>query len=194
MDNALWLLALLGAIGAFDTLWFHEWRGRLVARPEMRPELRLHVARDAVYVAIFAGLPLLSWRGAWTGVLAVLLVAEIVITMKDFVTEDRVRASVGGVFPGERITHAVMGIVYGAMLAFLVPVMWGWLRTPTALVLDPAPVSPALRWALVAAAVGIALHGLRDLAAVLQLPGSAWPWTRPGTGHGPAPSPVGTTR
>jgi len=186
VDRALELLAVLGAIGAFDTLWYHEWRGRLVARPEMRPELRLHVARDALYVVIFASLPLVAWRGAWTVVLAGLLIAEIVITMDDFVTEDRVRAGVGGVFPGERITHAVMGIVYGAMLAFLVPVMWGWLRMPTALVLAPAPVPAVLRWALVAAAAGIALHGLRDLAAVLALPGSAWPWVGPATRPAPA--------
>lgn len=183
MDRALWLLAVLGVIGAYDTIWYHEWRGRLVARPEMRPELRLHVARDAIYVVIFASLPLVAWRGAWTALLAALLVAEIVITMADFVTEDQVRKGVGGVFPGERVTHAVMGIVYGAMLAFLVPVLWRWLGEPTALAVAPAAVPASLRWGLGAAAAGIALHGLRDLAAVLGLPGSALPW-------GPS-SPVG---
>lgn len=176
MDRALWLLAVLGAIGAYDTIWYHEWRGRLVARPEMRPELRLHVARDALYVVIFATLPLVAWGGAWTALLAALLIAEIVITMKDFVTEDQVRKGVGGVFPGERVTHALMGIVYGAMLAFLVPVLWRWLGESTGLVVAPAPVPAALRWTLVAAAIGIGLHGLRDLAAVLGLPGSTWPW------------------
>ncbi len=188
MDRALWLLAVLGVIGAYDTIWYHEWRGRLVARPQMRPELRLHVARDALYVVIFASLPLVAWHGAWTAVLAALLVAEIVITMADFVTEDRVRKGVGGVFPGERVTHAVMGIVYGAMLAFLVPVLWGWLGEPTALVIAPAAVPAPLRWALVVAAAGIAVHGLRDLAAVLGLPGSAWPWAPTSPADRPAPA------
>ena len=175
MSRALMLLAVLGSIGAFDTLYFHEWRGRLPALPEARPELRLHVARDAVYVVIFGTLPVVEWRGAWAFVLAMLLFVEIVITMTDFVTEDRDRVVLGGVFAGERVTHAVMGIVYGAMLAFLVPVLRGWLAQPSALVVSPAG-APVLRWTLLAMAVGIALHGVRDLCAVLALPGSAWPW------------------
>lgn len=176
MSTVLWLLALLGVIGAFDTLYFHEWRGRLVARPEMRAELRLHVARDAIYVVIFGTLPVIAWQGWMVALLALLLLAEIVITMADFVTEDRVRVGIGGVFAGERVTHALMGIVYGAMLAFLVPVMHGWAGDPTALTAVTYQAPPLLRWCLVAAAAGIAVHGLRDLAAVLRLPGSAWPW------------------
>lgn len=176
MRNALWLLTALGVVGAFDTLWFHEWRGRLVARPEMRPELRLHVARDALYVVIFGSLPFVAWHGLWTAVFTAILIAEIVITMLDFITEDKVRRGVGGVFPGERITHAVMGIIYGAMLGYLVPVLWVWSQQPSRLVLDVAPVPLWLQAALGAAAVGILAHGLRDLAAVLALPGSDWPW------------------
>jgi hypothetical protein len=176
MTTALWLLAVLGVIGAFDTLYFHEWRGRLVARPQMRPELRLHVARDAIYVVIFATLPVARWQGWLVGVLALLLIAEIVITMADFVTEDRVRQGIGGVFAGERITHAVMGIVYGAMLAFLVPTLVRWAALPTGLIVEDHGVLLALRWGLVAGAAGIGLHGLRDLVAVLGMPGAHWPW------------------
>lgn len=176
MTEALWLLAALGLVGAFDTLWFHEWRGRLVAQPSMRPELRLHVARDVVYVVLFGTLPLVSWRGWWVLALAALLLAEIVITLADFVTEDRVRTSLGGVFAGERVTHAIMGIIYGAMLAFLVPVLWGWWQAPSGLTATTAAVPQALTVGLLLAAAGIALHGMRDAAAVLALPGSDWPW------------------
>jgi hypothetical protein len=176
MRTALWLLGLLGLIGAFDTLYFHEWRGRLVARPDMRAELRLHVARDGIYVVIFATLGLVAWQGWWAAVLVVLLVAEIVITLADFVTEDRVRAGIGGVFAGERITHAIMGIVYGAMLGYLTPTLWRWSQQPGGLVPATHPIPDALTWALVAMAAGILLHGLRDLYAVLGLPGSHWPW------------------
>lgn len=31
ISTALWLLAIQGAIGAFDTLYYHEWRARLPA-------------------------------------------------------------------------------------------------------------------------------------------------------------------
>jgi hypothetical protein len=176
MRTALWLLGLLGLIGAFDTLYFHEWRGRLVARPDMRAELRLHVARDGIYVVIFGTLGLVAWHGWWAAVLVVLLVAEIVITLADFVTEDRVRAGIGGVFAGERITHAIMGIVYGAMLGYLTPTLWRWSQEPSGLLPTGYPIPDALTWSLVAMAAGILLHGLRDLYAVLGLPGSHWPW------------------
>lgn len=179
MSAALWLLALLGVVGAFDTLYFHEWRGQLVARPDMRPELRLHVARDAIYVIIFGSLPLVAWHGWFTAVLVLLLLAEIVITLADFVTEDRVRTAIGGVFAGERITHAVMGIIYGAMLAYLVPTLWQWAQEPTGLSGATHVVSPTLTGGLVLMAAGVLLHGLRDLYAVLAMPGSNWPWPPP---------------
>lgn len=181
MTTALWLLFVLGIVGAFDTLYFHEWRGKLVADPTMRPELKLHVARDAVYVIIFATLPTVAWRGWWTAILATLLAAEIAITLADFVTEDEVRADLGGVFPGERITHAIMGIVYGAMLAYLIPTMWRWAQQPTDLTLAAHQAPEVLTWSLIVMAAGILLHGLRDLYAVIGLPGSHWPYQPTGS-------------
>ncbi len=186
MPEALWLLAVLGLLGAFDTLYFHEYKGMLPARmPAMRPELKLHAIRDGVYVVIFGTLPWVAWRGWWTAVLAALLVAEVVVTLTDFVTEDRVRKPLGGLYAGERITHALMGIVYGGMLAFLVPVLLRWWAGPTGLALSPAPVPAALRWGLTAAAVGILVSGVRDACAVLDLPPGGWPWQRR-TARGPA--------
>ena len=58
IPTALWLLAIQGAIGAFDTLYYHEWRARLPARGSIAaPELRLHAARDFLYTVIFGTLP-----------------------------------------------------------------------------------------------------------------------------------------
>jgi hypothetical protein len=49
MNTALWLLFALGVIGAFDTLYYHEWRARLPAQgAPAAPELRLHAARDCL--------------------------------------------------------------------------------------------------------------------------------------------------
>ena len=43
MLTALWLLAIQGIIGAFDTLYYHEWRAKLPALGALaRSELRLH--------------------------------------------------------------------------------------------------------------------------------------------------------
>lgn len=48
------------------------------------------------------------------------------MTLTDFVVKDAVRRTWGGVYPGERVMHAVMGLVYGAMLAYLLPVVVVW--------------------------------------------------------------------
>jgi hypothetical protein len=184
MTVALWLLALQGVIGAFDTAYYHEWRARLPALgAHAAPELKLHAARDFLYAVIFATLPWVAWQGGWAMVLAAVLVAEIVLTLRDFVVEITVRKIVGDVYGGERVTHAVMGILYGSMLAFLIPSIMRWWEQPTALVLAPAGVPPLLRWALTVMAAGVFASGLRDLYAAYELPHGAWPW-KPGDTSG----------
>jgi hypothetical protein len=177
MSTALWLLAVQGALGAFDTLYYHEWKARLPGRvPGTRPELLLHAARDFFYALLFATLPWVAWRGAWAAVLGGVILVEILITLADFVVEDTVRAPLGGVLPGERCTHAVMALLYGAVLAHVVPVLLASWREPTGLVLAPVAVPDVLRTLLGLMAVGVFGSGVRDLYAALGLPGGRWPW------------------
>jgi hypothetical protein len=99
--------------------------------------------------------------------------------MLDFVVESRVRKPLGDVYPGERVTHAVMGIVYGAMLASLLPVLWSWWLLPTAIVAVRIEVPDGLRCGLSAMAVGVFASGVRDLYAAFGLPFGGWPWHVP---------------
>jgi hypothetical protein len=179
MKVALYLMAALALLGAFDTLYYHEWRARLPALgPKARSELQLHAFRDFVYAILFAGLPWLAWHGKYALLLAALLVVEIALTLWDFVVEDWIRRPLGGLYAGERVMHGIMGIVYGGMLAYIVPTLWNWWAQPTALVIRPAPVDAALRWFLIAMAIGVLLSGVRDLLAAGGLRGSEWPWVR----------------
>ena len=92
MRTVLYLLAAQACIGAFDTIYYHEWRARLPAMgPAARDELHLHAARDFVYAVIFASLPWLAWKGVWAWLLVALVATEIVLTLRDFVVEDWVR-------------------------------------------------------------------------------------------------------
>ena len=152
-------------LGAWDTLYYHEWRARLPVLRTGATELRLHAARDFIYGIMFATLPWLAWRGWLAGVLALLMLAEIFITLADFVTEDTSRRPLGGVFPGERIMHAVMGIVYGAMLAYFVPIIWDWWQQPTGILWYATPIPYWLRWVLTGMAGGVILSGIRDAMA-----------------------------
>ena len=177
MIVALWLLAIQGVIGAFDTLYYHEWRARLPARGALSAsELKLHAARDFLYSVLFGTLPWLAWQGIWVLALAAVLVAEIALTLTDFVVEVAARKTLGDVYGGERVTHAVMGILYGAMIASLIPVLIAWWPMPSTVLLDLPDIPPGLRWALVIMAGGVLLSGIRDLYAAYQLPHGAWPW------------------
>ena len=47
MTEVLWLFAIQGLLGAFDTIYFHEWRARLPALGlQSRPELRLYLTTE----------------------------------------------------------------------------------------------------------------------------------------------------
>lgn len=159
MTMVLGLLLVQGLLGAFDTLWFHEWKARLPSRPESRVELRLHAARDFVYAVVFATLGWVAWCGAWAWLLGGGLAAEVVITLWDFVEEDRTRRLAAG----ERVTHAIMAIVYGAFLATLTPWLATWAGRPTGFA--PHSASGAIAWVFGALACGVALSGVRDLVA-----------------------------
>jgi hypothetical protein len=90
--------------------------------------------------------------------------------------EDWIRKPIGGVYPGERMMHAIMGIVYGAMLACIVPTIRTWWREPSELSISRPMISATPRWIMLAMAIGVALSGIRDLCAAAGLKGSSWPW------------------
>jgi len=179
MTVVLYLLAMVAFLGAADTLYFHEWRAKLPGLGlAARDELRLHAYRDFVYAILFGTLPWIAWQGLWAAVLLILLLTETVLTMWDFIVEDWIRKPLGGVYPGERVMHGVLGIVFGAMLATIVPVLKGWWRAPDALRVAPVPVLPLLRQTIGVLAAGVFLSGVRDLCAAHEVRGSAWPWKR----------------
>ena len=79
----------------------------------------LHALRDFLYAVLFGTLPWLAWQGLCALALAAVLFTEVLLTLADFVVEIRVRKPLGDVYGGERVTHAVMGIIYVAMVANL---------------------------------------------------------------------------
>jgi len=158
MNLVIRLLVLQGCLGAWDTLWYHEWGQRLAWRPTAKTELRLHASRDVIYAVLFGSLAWLEWRGAWIWGLTAFLLAEIVITLLDFVEEDRVRRLPAG----ERIMHALMGIVYGAFLAYFFPELQQWSSPPTRFQLTSYG---SWSWMMTLMACGVLASGLRDIWA-----------------------------
>jgi hypothetical protein len=176
MTAALYLLLCVSVLGAADTAYYHEWRARLPALGlAAATELRLHAARDVVYALLFICLPWFSFEGTYVWVLIALLLTEVVLTLWDFVVEDWIRKPLGGVYPGERIMHALIGIVFGAMLATLWPVLLASWSMPDA-IRASAAVGVGLRWTFAVMAVVVVFSAIRDACAAAGYRGAAWPW------------------
>ncbi|MBC8064518.1 MAG: hypothetical protein H7Y17_06795 [Chlorobia bacterium] len=162
MNAAIWVLMVQASLGAFDTLYYHEYKLKLAHGDHSKVELRLHATRDFLYSMIIGSLAWGTWHGWSVYILAASLLAEIGITLWDFVEEDRVRK----LPPGERIMHSIMGIVYGAFLALLIPEMLKWAELP----LGFGPKSHGFpSWVLTVIAIGVGLSGIRDLAATFGI-------------------------
>jgi uncharacterized protein (TIGR01777 family) len=157
-DLLWWLIAVQIAMGAFDTLYHHELTERLAWRPSQRRELQLHAVRNALYAVLFLAIGWLEVHGAWAALVMAVLAVEVLITLWDFVEEDLSRRLPAS----ERINHTLLAVNYGAIMVLLMPVLANWADLPTGVV----PSSYGY-WSVLAsaAAVGVALFGLRDWAA-----------------------------
>jgi uncharacterized protein (TIGR01777 family) len=163
MWQLFWTLIVLQLVmGAFDILFHHELTERLSWKPSQRRELLLHAARNLIYAVVFAVLGWTRPQGAFARALMIVLAAEVMITLADFVEEDRTRKLPAS----ERVTHALLALNYGAILALLMPVLWGWAQMPDAMV----PVYHGLpSLMMLVAALGVLLFGVRDLATAARL-------------------------
>ncbi len=159
MTDALWIVVFLQvAMGGFDTFYHHELTERLAWRPSQGSELRLHGVRNLAYAVMFAALGWSEPHGAVALPLLLLMIGELIVTLWDFVEEDRTRH-----LPAtERVTHALLTLNYGVVLTMLVPQLVRWATLPTA-------ITPAYyglwSWLCGIAAIGVIGSGLRDLAA-----------------------------
>jgi uncharacterized protein (TIGR01777 family) len=162
-SSFLWtLIAIQIAMGAFDTFYHHEMTERLAWRPSQRHELRLHGVRNMLYALLFLTLGWLEVYGYWATIVIAVLVAEVVITLMDFVEEDMSRKLPAS----ERINHTLLALNYGAILVLLLPILIGWATQPSGI----KSVFYGF-WSILAAVstVGVGLFGLRDLAASKRL-------------------------
>jgi len=156
------LVALQIALGGFDILYHHELTERLAWHSSQSRELRLHGARNMIYAALFLVLGWSEPHGLFASAVLLLLAVEVLITLTDFVEEDRTRALPSS----ERVTHALLALNYGALLAILFPLLWDWSRLPGALA--PAYYGFASLF-MALAGLGVLVFGLRDFASAARL-------------------------
>jgi uncharacterized protein len=162
VDSLLALLTLQGLLGAADNLWHHELKVALAARLTARRELALHALRAALYAPVFLVFGWLEPHGWLAVALMAVLLIELVVTLLDFVEEDRTR-----VLPAsERMLHTGLAVGFGAFLAVAAPMFWQWTFEPTgARFADRG----AWSWLMSVYALGASVWALRDGLAARRL-------------------------
>jgi len=161
------MLTVQVLLGGFDNLWHHEFSEDLPHKPWARRELKLHSARELLYALIFTSIAWLRWEGAFTYLLAALLLGEIVVTMTDFVVEDQTRR-----LPKfERILHTILAVTYGATLALWAPELLRWTNEPTGFTLV---YYGFWSWLFTLFGAGVLAWGVRDLIAAVRLGVPTW--------------------
>lgn len=122
MELVIYLLLTQGVLGAFDTLFHHEFTERLSWVNYTGKELKIHSLRSFLYFVVFFTLAWWEWRGAWAWLIIAILVIEIALTLWDFVIEDKTRCLPAS----ERILHTMLAINYGIILSVLVQTLVTW--------------------------------------------------------------------
>src|SRR5204863_2104771 len=121
-------------------------------------ELILHGARNLIYAVLFIVLGWSEPHGIWAALIIALMAAEVVVTLADFVEEDASRKLPAS----ERVTHTLLALNYGALLALLIPVLVSRTALPTAFI----PVHDGFMNGLAAlVSLGVIVFGLRDVQA-----------------------------
>ena len=167
LDAALMILVVHGALGAFDTLYCHEWQARLPRQPWARPELTLHAVRSFLYTAIFLGLAWFAGHGAFAWLLCALFAIEYVVTLIDATVEDRTRR----LSRAERLTHMILGATTGAYFALVAyHASLEWITAPTRFQFTS---HGAMSLILTLYSAGVLISAVRDASASrsLRLPG-----------------------
>jgi uncharacterized protein len=162
MTAALYILAFQTLLGALDNVLHHEITERLPSKPSARFELTLHSAREGVYGILFFIFAWTNPQGVFAVAVIGLLIVEIVITITDFVEEDRTRH----LPPFERVLHTVLAVSFGMFLAVIAPILLANTMAPSALI---ATSHGLLSWFFTLAAVGVLAFAIRDALAVYTL-------------------------
>lgn len=162
MKTVIYIAIVQALLGAFDTLYYHEYQQQLPRSSMAKKELRLHAVRDFAYAIIFITFGWFELRGIFGIVFLLIIASEIIITIWDFIEEDRTRKLPGG----ERAMHTLMAIIYGAMMAYLIPILFTWINHETGIT---GVHHGYLSWIMLFFAVAVFLSGIRDMIASFKL-------------------------
>ncbi len=166
---AFYILSFGGAVGGFDVLYYHMYRGRLWQRPEALRENVTHAIRALLFATFFFVLMFVEARGAWWWLFPALCAVELVNTMADTFLEKSSRAPQGGLENGEYMLHVFLSVMIGAVMACMMFESWSWQTMPTELIIRAREIpAPMFMGGLISIAIGLGFFVFEGTNALLM--------------------------
>ncbi len=183
-DASAAALAVFLVLAAVDGVYLHLWRYRLHARAASREEHRLHTVTAVLFVPTLGALFLWETGGPLLCLAGVLVLADLLVSIVDMVSERDSRAELGGLSSLEYVLHMLIMSSRGAALALAFAGRPAWAFSLGApLLVGPLPgFASAVAWQALPGAVAIAaLHvvlctesGARRFEALRERIAAAW--------------------
>jgi uncharacterized protein (TIGR01777 family) len=162
METMLLLLSIQGLIGAYDSIYHHDFKEKLALKFSAKNELKIHSIRSMLYSVLFLSFGWTQWHGWLALVFAVILGIELILTLWDFVEEDRSR-----VLPAtERVTHTLLTLNFGVIIALFVPELIRWQVLPSGLAIVDHGI---FSWIMTVYGVGVIPFAVREYASYRRL-------------------------
>jgi uncharacterized protein (TIGR01777 family) len=162
METVLFLLSIQGFIGAYDSIYHHDFKERLSLKPSAKNELRIHSIRSSLYSVLFLSFGWVEWHGLLAIAFIAILIVELILTLWDFIEEDRSR-----LLPStERVTHTLLALNFGAILALFAPDLLRWLTLPTGWHITNHGI---YSWIITVYGVGVIPFAIREYISYRQL-------------------------
>ena len=156
------VVLLQALMGGFDNIYHHEVTERLPWKITAHREQVIHCVRGGLYTVVFLSLAGIQPQGIYATGLMGILVIEALLTLYDFVTEDRTRK-----LPAtERVTHTLLTLNYGVFLTLFYPILSSWAQQPNGIELVNYGIFSALNYFV---AAGVCGWAFRDHFAAARL-------------------------
>ena len=123
MEIVFYLLLLIGHLGVFDIVYFHNYKCKLHEQKFARSEVIVHTIRHLVYALQFFYVANFRAFGAAIWLIVFLIVIDTVIAFWDTWIEDGARKALGKLPKGEYFMHILLSLLVGSYLTLLIQVL-----------------------------------------------------------------------
>jgi hypothetical protein len=171
MEAAVYLLFILGCLGALDIAAFHSFAHGIRSHPDSRMELLVHSLRGPTYATLFVVIPNFALHGLYFWGLMGLFMIDLGISIWDFALERRSRQFFGGLPSGEYVLHILIAMLFGALVTAVCFGGGSWAALPTHFGYAPVAVPGLLRIAMAVMALLVFISGVQDAVAAFRLRG-----------------------